>query len=114
MNAEELMVGDWVVCNYYADKPFYKEFGIGDFLKGGYNFVDPIPLTSEILKKNGFVEEHEKPIVDKIGAAIIYGKYKRLDEDNCINYGECLFPIKYVHELQHALRLCGIKKEIVV
>lgn len=34
---------------------------------------------------------------------------------NCKYYDEVkLCEVKYVHELQHALRLCGIEKEIII
>jgi hypothetical protein len=123
MKAEELMIGDWVhyrgtniqVTSLY-DKGGSNEIGWSDkesVWVNGSN-VEPIPLTPEILEKNGFVESKEKSNIEDIGCAIIYGKYKRFDSDNCLNYGDSLYPIKYVHQLQHAMKLCGINKEIVL
>ena len=72
------------------------------------NQPEPIPLTYEILEKNGW-KRHE-----------IFMDIKA-DENFNINfswtdrYGESLFQngyymcdCKYVHTLQHALRLCGL------
>ena len=117
MKAEELMIGDWVICNHYQDKPFVKQFGLVDFMKGDYEYCEPIPLTQEILEKNGFKEQNngwtlytENYLVTmrndiSLSTLIIeswtaeYGSYR-------MNY------IKYIHQLQHALRMCGIEKTI--
>ena len=70
--------------------------------------IEPIPLTSEILEKNGFVIEsrdyHGEPL-----------QYCKLVDGLWIDIsGENFFEgkLEYVHQLQHALRLCGIEKEI--
>ncbi len=127
MNAEELMIGDWVYCTntcknakvvgIYKPNDNYRIIVISeDDIELAFceKNIQPIPLTAEILEKNGFVISNEEPVIDEIGVSIIYGRYKRIDEDQCTNYGDGLYPIKYVHELQHALRLCGIKKEITL
>ena len=120
MKATDLMIGDWVVYNgdvEYTDPIRIEGMDIAtdmlitsDREDVGFDGVEPIPLTTEILEKNGF----------KFGL-----------------YGECFFctlststiklfkfrgdiwwfhgiKIEKVHELQHLLRLCGIKKEIVL
>jgi hypothetical protein len=66
--------------------------------------VEPIPLTTEILEKNfptieDGVTWSETADSDLFNIRVEYDKYV-----------ECIF--KYVHELQHALRLAGIDKEI--
>lgn len=130
MQINELMIGDWVyridfntpvpskiigieIVNY--DKMEY----IVDVLnKNGYNVqlylneIKPIPITTEILEKNGFVYDSEDKLFEDIYPRIsmLYAQY-RLVENGGINYGE-MSEIKYVHQLQHALRLCGIDKEI--
>lgn len=115
MKITELMVGDLVICNHYQDKPFTKQFGVADFAKGEYEFCEPIPLTEEILTKNGWdfrdrqyaieCKEDERGIVEL-----------SRDKDGyywSINWDEYqIIRIHYVHELQHILRLCGIEKEI--
>lgn len=91
------------------------------------DYLEPIPLTGKILEKNGFK---------------VRGKYTWVHRDNYCSIklniapkveieGETLneqpillqvdgatfklnLIIEYVHELQHALRLCGIEKEITI
>ena len=121
MTINELMVGDWVICNHYQDKPFSKQFGVADFAKGEYEFCDPIPLTEEILKKNGFEKYHN----DEAPAEECY--FFRLFNKQCGWFDIDSFGLEeelgaeftyhdinihYVHTLQHLLRLCGIDKEI--
>jgi hypothetical protein len=59
------------------------------------------PLTAEILEKNFPDPEIVCWYPDNNTYRIIIG------DDVALN-------IKYIHELQHALRLCGIEKEIVL
>ena len=149
MEAKNLMVNDWVyridfknpvpskiigieVVNY--DK---MEYVVDVLNKNGYNVqlylneIKPIPITPEILEKNGF-----EKVLDEDGtecyryynsAADGYIKislynggdgdwsieiinYEKFD-DNEIVYNNNFIFLK-VHQLQHALRLCGIEKEI--
>lgn len=144
MKASELSIGDWVkVLNYYWDgSPYIGQVNGIVNIRGTYSlqFVDalsteidmcvPIPLTPEILEKNGFnVKEEDET----------HTKYVRADGNSIISFaflketiygvdtvfeGEFGFVggldrihhchIKYVHELQHALRLAGVKKDVVV
>ena len=126
MKAENLMIGDWV--NLYGS-PI--KISIDDLC-----FIDrdetydkgvhckPIPLTEEILEKNGFTSV-EDPYNHK--KYFLLGK----NEYNCNVYWDGLAillveedyepttyayicDVEYVHELQHALKLCNIKKEIVL
>lgn len=86
------------------------------------DFLRPIPLTPDILEKNGFrvifdselhvsyfqdIEYfHTEVKVDKIG---IYQKLSMLDGlGNGVKITEC----KYIHQLQHAFSLCKINKQI--
>ena len=81
-------------------------------------FLDPIPLTAEILNKNGFIAT---PLID-LGIEYCSEVYKlnvvcrRNDEGWTIYANHFGFDKKdlYVHELQHALRLCGIDKTIEI
>ena len=67
--------------------------------------VKPIPLTPEILEKNGW--EHNGIFMDKRIDGNIYFSWsdKFGAELYQNNYYMCY--CKYVHTLQHALRLCG-------
>ena len=74
-------------------------------------YLDPIPLTPEILEKNGFSNNYVEDDLsyatdaggDVIGVHIVAGKWI-LDE----------MYFNYFHQLQLAFRLCGIEKEIVL
>jgi len=106
MKVDELMVGNWVL--FCGDKyQIRKE----DF-SANYDF-EPIPLTKEILEKNGFVFMHD--IFDGIYPmlSMIYCDYKLLEDDKWINGGENQ-DIRYVHELQNALKFCKVKREIIL
>lgn len=119
----ELMIGDWV---WYGNQPHQirqlgifgenrdgddypavcvgKPNGVGLILER--NEIEPIPLTPEILEKSGFVKNDNKFTLIE-GHTSFSLKYAR-------SVFQWLGPLdfKYVHELQHALRLCGIEKEI--
>lgn len=145
MKAEDLMVGDWVYLvstihnvsfpdngviqdegyittrtpikittvsenciSYYSNKlELYITLSSED--------IEPIPLTPEILEKNGLAN-------DPYGCHFKEDEYMMLEisveEEGIywtINYNEyAILKLKYVHQLQHALRLCEINKEIVV
>lgn len=78
------------------------------------NAVRPIPLTPEILEKNGW-----KSINGKYALKIKNANYVVLEftEDGIytyINEKNMLFTIKYIHELQHLLFGLGIKHEMEV
>lgn len=77
--------------------------------------LQPIPLTPEILKKNGFNLSRDKSgigILDTywLGEGIGF----RLHNFETDYYQFGLAKIRYVHQLQHALRLCGISKNIEI
>ena len=120
MEAKDLMIGDWVniAVEEYNNPTRIREIGpfwvkvIKDEMEYGNILVTPIPLTTEILEKNGFVYDSEDKLFEDIYPRIsmLYAQY-RLVENGGINYGE-MSEIKYVHELQHVLRLCGIDKDI--
>ena len=90
--------------------------------------VEPILLTPDILEKNGFVPKFSdgcfteyliyKDIVDglhEMYMRIVYfnteEKEHKLECFDCRTGGSQIW-IKYIHQLQHALRLCGIEKTI--
>jgi len=134
MKANELMIGVSVYfCCFDGSKIVVRVTGFkdgivyGDSDKGSHwcniEKVEPIPITPEILKKNGFVFNgykydlrvgnyemwaiFEEPYSQGRHCLQIYNEYR----DIPIKYHN-LF--KYVHQLQHAMRLCGIKKEIIL
>lgn len=97
-----------------------------DQFEGGIwcEYLEPIPLTPEILEKNGFQKQageiweydifskdnglmsmivwrrdYATPHLSIRSFTLQYGEYSRRDA-------------KYIHQLQHAFHLCGIEKEI--
>ena len=67
--------------------------------------LQPIPLTPEILEKNGWFPLDEYRYEGDIALAKGRNYFRLKNTTICINS---------VHELQHALRLCGIDKEIEI
>ena len=122
MKANELMVGDWI-CITYFDKPInakvneiekysdghYAVCGESIYACGDEDFL-PIQLTEEIMKKNRFVR---KQLMKRW---IISGELELIEDtmgNSDLEYwfsvsDQYICPIHYVHELQHALRLCGL------
>ena len=137
MKANELMIGDWVMdgkniaqitsitCDGIIETTFNESSNI--------EVIEPIPLTPEILEKIGF-ERCISSIIKTSTSSVpvcksnqfadkeFGGNTRIIDmgihgftlitdvfgttEKNKVNH------IFYVHQLQHALRLCGIEKEI--
>lgn len=113
MKANELMVGDWV---YTKDYPMIKSpqrIRPEHFVRSLVDF-EPILLTKEILEKNGFHKEWDEDIMLMVCDTIIVeiGDNYKLYKDGKMYLRRVLSPLYYVHQLQHALRLCGISKEI--
>ena len=110
MEIEELMIGDWVQVPSEINR--YKRV-CSTFDMDSAVLYRPIPLTGVILKANGFEYRH------KNFAALSYEHPFQLEivewpDENGIGLWMVrgLLKIRYVHELQHAIRLCGIEKEI--
>ena len=114
------MVGDWVLAK---GKPFRVDEIHNDGISPmwdsnevyGYEYgwedIEPIPLTSDILEKNGWIFDE------------IDGSFRHPDNRFWVGgrgapfgfmisnlYQEC----KYVHELQHALKSAKIKIDLVI
>lgn len=141
MKANELMIGDFVFHEKYGNaiiESIDNDFGdnlsvrlISENIqhKDGYKYgycwcnldeIFPIPLTPEILEKNGFVEDGEGVYGDD-NSFFIPTYQNGFYTGTCETYiestegiGDFSGRLKYVHELQHALKLCGIEKEIVL
>lgn len=134
MKAEDLSIGDWVgVLDYHWDGSplqaqisgiikkhgtYYLQFGSA--LSAEIDCCGPIPITAGILEKNGF---YSTPNVGYVldyyngydGNSVIYDSWNH--NLKITKYYKTVFDMEYfddmnVHELQHALRLMGIDKEI--
>jgi hypothetical protein len=116
MKPDELMIGDWVKYGKYSMK-------ITELAEDMcFDDIEPILLTPEILKKNGFgVVRNISSSRNKDIWILRVSEHKMF----CITeyHNKKKFPyfwiemgsntdIKYVHQLQQALRLCKIKKTI--
>ena len=125
------MVGDWVRLRYkhwVTNEEVVKDFKVSQIRKawdgneldawcsesgnmGKVSLLEPIPLTLEILEKNGFGEyEYNEVYGDEIEVEVNLNEWP-IDEGSCPGFSS---RIQYVHELQHVLRLCGIEKEIIL
>lgn len=118
IRAEELSIGDWVnVLNYHWDGSTYTGQVKGITKKHGTYYLqfssalsaeidrcEPIPITPEILEKNGIRYQFGYPWWQAAGMEV--GVFE-------IHITEkCTMLLKYVHQLQHAFKLCGINKNI--
>ena len=146
MKCKELMIGDWItisrgfpmqIVEVDEDSAYATwEDNNGDpWIFGDKdNQPEPIPLTPEILEKNGFssetflTAEWEKKVYfkefpgcvvepDNLGkyifGTIIY--WNKTDNDGSpidlgTMYKSVIYNLKYVHELQHALRICELSE----
>lgn len=137
MNANDLMIGDWAKFIQPDGKEFYaRVVALNDdeaFTEEGYysnNMVAPIPLTVELLERNGFdVTSNKRSVVcdvrteyhhikieftDKIAIEVHNALAGKDGDGRCdlVSFGRDWFDVIYVHEFQHILRLCGIEMEI--
>lgn len=131
MKVTDFMIWDWVkvldgnewffgiVCEIDRDYVFVVKPGKSISYPYAEECIEPIPLTKEILIRNGWYEESDYEN-DIYGGHFPEDKEHRLelDVDGCeiwwtINSVEnYIIQLRYVHELQHALKLCRIDKEI--
>jgi hypothetical protein len=111
----ELSIGDWVEIDGAATKVWYlsQDSEVNDTT---YDWVEPIPLTPEILEKNGCLHTAENRILcDWFDGRITVRKYNNREwYELFVGSNQMKFKLMFVHQLQHALRLAGIEKEIEV
>ena len=93
------------------------------------SLLEPIPLTPDILEKNGFVKvEHYYPYPTyeykveslKFVVRVAFPKdskatertkpFAEIDAEWCWYNNDC----EFLHDLQQVMRLCRIKKEIIL
>lgn len=125
MKINELMIGDWVLFNGNPKKVtslFVTDLGVDQiyvFEKTCQvgtisEYVEPIPLTAEILEKNGF----KKTTDEKYCMCDDYYELSAEEYSDsiwliCCADLECNLPVQkvmvsYVNQLQQFLRLCGL------
>ena len=139
MKPEDLMLGDWVSYSEHTIEQLMsfmassirgrKSFEIPKYLKvtktmfrTSYQF-EPILITDDILSKNGFTLRLDEWYLEDFDGyknhVWIYPSYLSDDDDMLLvdmsnDDNSIMIEIKYVHELQHALKLCKIEKEIIL
>ena len=119
MEAKDLMIGDKLKTTFSQKKVKVKEIKQNCIYTEDngyeYNEIEPIPLTPEILEKNGFVLLTDLWYLTTKERKPIHVVFK---DNNVITLSINATPVpiglKYVHQLQHALRLYGIEKEIIL
>lgn len=141
MKATDLMIGDWVLhfgevaqivgirIDNYTNSPYFKTNIHDTWYESGVDGIEPIPLTPEILEKNGFSEPADagdgtlicgmsippyKLTFQSIFGLPVLTIEDVVDEDNLHTCLVLKDEIYSVHELQHALKQCRIEKEIVL
>lgn len=131
LNAKNLMIGDLVEIDgkigtvSFLDKEGYINVAINEAQMIVTRNPNPIPLTPEILKKNKMRPfEHRNPgqgdnLIKKWwhNDGSYYVSLYWVGDECTYTVGDSvtrICRIKYVHQLQHALRLCGIEKEIII
>lgn len=131
MKATELMIGDWAIFNGNPlkvqaidsrDSEIVAEDGIFCTEESRWAYtadkVEGVPLTPEILEKNGFCFVKSS---DRDSVWNGWWIYKDLELGTCclnrednwpcyINITDSNVPCEYVHQVQHALRLCGLNE----
>lgn len=105
----ELSIGDWARVNGTTTKVWYLSED-GEVNDTTYDWVEPIPLTPEILEKNGFEEDCGRWYNSEVRMEFEQYKDGWCRTINCGEYS--VYFIKYVHQLQHALRLACVGKDI--
>lgn len=116
LQPKDLMIGDWVRRKYSRlilkvcaiEPPYIRaEDEGGQFHEDG---IMPIPLTVEIMEKNGWEHCYDMWYSDE-GVQLMTG----YDGKNRLWWyisDNPVVPINFVHELQHIFRIKGIEKEI--
>ena len=125
LKISDLSVGDWVkvkeecitISSIYGNGESYSDEVA--LIRDGIPFavslirdIRPIPITAEILEANGIHRTYEDDTYAIFrGDGLWAVKYSDGDWE-LSTPPVCRVDIKYVHQLQHALRLAGVDKEI--
>jgi hypothetical protein len=118
MKYSELMIGDYVkyqghiyIVEEISAKGWvhliYPDIGIRVNITSDYimHLLEPVPLTKEILKRNGFYYDEDRKAY--LMGTIFQVKSEKHDLFSFEICG-CPYPLNTVNQLQHALRLCGL------
>jgi len=107
MNANELRIGNWVKTNTQIVGTNSPEFGkITQIYMDGFSvdyhypakWYEPIPLTTEILEKSGFIIDEEMGVSRLFTDSFCFDYY-----DGCFWFKTSQIEIKYLHQLQNII-----------
>ena len=121
LGIDEIMVGDWL---YITDHPMRKEakqVKPEHFLRSLVTF-EPIPLTKEILEKNGFELDDDCEYFGVDDRVMLRDNPEYMNTNNAwdvhidtTDYRTIgNLELTYVHEFQHFLKSCKINKKIIL
>lgn len=126
MKAKDLMPGDLVMSFGQVTEVWMVDTSHEDEEDQLINYLDasefePIPLTPEILEKNSFlkVEGIVYPS-HSVGISFLYRDtpegLRIFVQNACVGGSTCTMikTCKYVHEVQHMIKMCDIEKEIIL
>lgn len=119
----DLSIGDWV--DIYGKVFRVRKISKLDFsglitlygasMPYGLGVISPIPITPQILEKNGFKANEHSDKVYEYNENDSLVQYFFVNHKLCIRNSNAIdVEIHSVHQLQHALRLVGIGKNIVL
>ena len=111
MRVKELMTDDWYYWEAEGKKyPLQVTKDTFKLMDEDISNFQPIPITEEILEKNGFVRTNADVTTYKL-TKYLYWTPRGLEHE----LSEIpICPLNYVHELQHTLKLCNIDRKIIV
>ena len=121
MKVNELMIGDWVLLWNKPQRVNYINLDDGERIGTDKQYLaqiveafEPISLTAEILEKNGFVRVDVGYRLKELYLTLSCSSCDDNPKVFWLGISDLECRVEYVHQLQHALRLCGIDKEIVL
>ena len=111
MKATDLMCGDWVYCYGKPTKISILTNANIIATEIGDGVITPIPLTAEILEENKVMDKN-KVSCQEMTKGLLYSRNENSYSISILfqNKVALVMAIQYAHELQHALRLCGLNK----
>ena len=122
MNIKDLMLGDWVepdqcripttyckVEGIYPDDTVSLDKAERLFT---HDEIHPVPLDIELLERIGFKQFHPSTRLWEYGEKVFVDLHCPIDGRITIAIGGNSYQLEYLHQLQHAMRLCGVELEI--
>lgn len=124
LNISDLSVGDWVIVECPDREKWLGRLTRlsetcsievsctnGKHVRCSLNFISSIPITAEILEKNGFERLLERDLFyHSAGLEVAFEDGEWMHTINLHEY--TIHTISGVHHVQHLLRLYGCEKEI--